>query len=112
MKNPICPHCQVELARWLTPTYQFADGLGFCTPWLYVCFNDECKMFVASFDYMKKSFGQKLGYRYMRHPDSGECASIPVGSAQALRGDIIDEEKDEQEELQRAEKTWRSGGGE
>lgn len=48
---------------------------------------------------MRKSYGQKLGYRCMKHPDSGEVASIPVGNAMALRGDIIDEEREQMKEF-------------
>jgi len=44
---------------------------------------------------MKKSYGQKLGYRFMIHPDSHESGGIPVGSPIALRGDIIDEREEE-----------------
>ncbi len=113
MKNrPLCPHCQVMLSRWSVPDFQFSDGLGWGCLWLYVCFNDKCKMFVSSFDYMKKSFGQKLGYRYMLHPDSGECSSIPVGGVNAMKGDVIDEEEEELAEQYKQEREWRRKGGE
>ena len=45
-KAPNCPHCGKELDKYDTPSFHFADGLGWCTDFLYVCFNDECPLYV------------------------------------------------------------------
>lgn len=105
-KKTICPHCGQKLNKWSVPTFNFSDGLGWCTPFLYVCFNDECSFFRNSWKQMYENYGQEMGYRYMLHPDSGESSSIPVGSRIAMKGDIIDEVKEalEKEELESRKK--------
>ena len=112
MTNPNCPHCGHEVKRWSTPTFSFSDGLGWCTPWLWICFNERCPLYVNSWEHMRKSYGVNIGYRYMKHPDSGEEGSIPVGSSIALRGDIIDEAEEEEREQQKKLASWRARGGE
>src|SRR5512140_3180784 len=96
-KKTVCPHCGHNLNKWSTPSFNFADGLGWCTPFLYVCFNDECKFYTNSWKHMYDAYGQEMGYRYMLHPDSGESSSLPCGSRYAMKGDIIDEIQETQE---------------
>jgi predicted RNA-binding Zn-ribbon protein involved in translation (DUF1610 family) len=96
-KKTTCPHCGQKLNKWSTPSFNFSDGLGWCTPFLYVCFNDECSFFRNSWKQMNEVYGQEMGYRFMLHPDSGESSSIPVGNRNAMKGDIIDEIKEAQE---------------
>lgn len=100
-KKTICPHCGHKLNKWSTPSFNFSDGLGWCTPFLYVCFNDECRFYVNSWKQMSDVYGQEMGYRYMIHPDSGESSSVPVGNKNAMKGDIVDEiiEAQEKEDL-------------
>jgi predicted RNA-binding Zn-ribbon protein involved in translation (DUF1610 family) len=108
-KKTVCPHCGQKLNKWSTPSFNFSDGLGWCTPFLYVCFNDECKFFRNSWKQMSEVYGQEMGYRYMIHPDSGESSSVPVGNRQAMKGDIIDEIKEAQEakELKERKKAFQ-----
>ena len=108
-KKVICPHCNQKLNKWSTPSFNFSDGLGWCTPFLYVCFNDECKFYQNSWKQMNEVYGQEMGYRYMLHPDSGESSSIPVGNRHAMKGDIIDEIKEAQEakELEERKKAFQ-----
>lgn len=105
-KEIVCPHCRQKLNKWSTPTFSFSDGLGWCTPFLYVCFNDECSFFTNSWKHMNEIYGQVMGYRYMLHPDSGESSSLPVGGKNAMKGDIIDEvrEAEEEQELEARKK--------
>jgi HEAT repeat protein/RNA polymerase subunit RPABC4/transcription elongation factor Spt4 len=107
-KKTVCPHCGQKLNKWSTPTFNFSDGLGWCTPFLYVCFNDECRFFQNSWKQMSEVYGQEMGYRYMIHPDSGESSSIPVGNRMSMKGDIIDEIKEAQEarELEERKKAF------
>lgn len=99
-KKVACPHCGQHLNKWSTPSFNFADGLGWCTPFLYVCFNDECSFFTNSWKHMNDSYGQEMGYRYMLHPDSGESSSVPVGGKNVMKGDIIDEIREAQEKAE------------
>ena len=106
----VCPHCGQKLNKWSTPTFNFADGLGWCNDFLYVCFNDECKYFRNSWKHMYETYGQEMGYRFMIHPDSGESASLPCGSRDAMKGDIIDEIKEarEKEDMEARKKAFQS----
>ncbi len=96
-EKAVCPHCGQKLNKWSTPTFNFADGLGWCSTFLYICFNDECTFFKNSWKHMSDTYGQEMGYRFMLHPDSGEASSLPCGSKYAMKGDIIDEIKEAQE---------------
>ncbi len=59
---------------------------------------------------MYETYGQEMGYRYMLHPDSGESSSLPCGSKEAMKGDIIDEIREAQEaqELEARKKAFQS----
>jgi hypothetical protein len=71
-EKAVCPHCGQKLNKWSTPTFNFSDGLGWCSTFLYVCFNDDCSHFKNSWKHMYETYGQEMGYRFMLHPDSGE----------------------------------------
>lgn len=70
-KAPNCPHCGKALDKYDTPSFHFADGLGWCTDFLYVCFNDECPLYVKGKKYLWEKYGQAASYRYMVYPDTG-----------------------------------------
>jgi hypothetical protein len=59
---------------------------------------------------MYETYGQEMGYRYMLHPDSGESSSLPCGSRDAMKGDIIDEiiEAQETADLEARKKAFQS----
>ncbi|MEW6108148.1 MAG: zinc ribbon domain-containing protein [Nitrospirota bacterium] len=109
-KKVVCPHCGHNLNKWSTPSFNFADGLGWCSTFLYVCFNDECSFFKNSWKHMYEVYGQEMGYRYMLHPDSGESSSLPVGGKDVMKGDIIDEIKEAREkaELEARKKAFQA----
>ncbi|MDO9287661.1 MAG: hypothetical protein Q7T83_02590 [Thermodesulfovibrionales bacterium] len=70
-KAPMCPHCGKECEKYETPIFHFADGLGWGTPFLYVCFNEECPLYVRGKKHMMEKYGQAATYRYMVYPDTG-----------------------------------------
>jgi hypothetical protein len=100
-KKPICPHCGQEMNMWATPTFNFSDGLGWGTDFLYVCFNDECPLYAEGWQNMMEHYGQVASYRCMCDPTSGRIECIPVLSPTALKGDIIDEVKEAEEKAQK-----------
>jgi len=106
-KEFICPHCEFRMNKWQVPPFNFADGLGWCTDHLYICFNDECGFFVNSWSHMDETFGQDMGYRCMIHPDSMEAMAIPAGSVDAMKGNIVDEiqEARDAESIERRSRT-------
>ncbi len=70
-KAPKCPHCGMELDKYDTPPFHFADGLGWGTPFLYVCFNEECPLYARGKKHMMENYGQAASYRYILYPDTG-----------------------------------------
>lgn len=99
-KPPICPHCGKEMNMWATPQFNFSDGLGWGGPFLYVCFNDECPLYVEGWESMMEHYGQVASYRCMCDPDTGNIECLPVLAPEALKGDIIDEAKQAEEKAQ------------
>jgi len=92
--RPDCPHCHQTLSKWATPSFNFSDGLGWGTDYLFVCFNDECNFYVRGWDRMMEKYGQRLSYRYMEYPDSKDSGAIPVASGMSAKGNIMDEEEE------------------
>lgn len=97
-EKPKCPHCGQEMFTWAVPPYHFADGLGWGTNFLYVCFNDECSFFLEGWERMMNFYGQKVSYRCMCHPESMEMGAIPVYSKDGLKGGLFDEEEEKAKE--------------
>ncbi len=52
-KKPKCPHCNLDMTLWEVPPINFSDGLGWGVPYLYVCFNDQCSLYVIGWDNLK-----------------------------------------------------------
>jgi hypothetical protein len=59
---------------------------------------------------MYETYGQEMGYRFMMHPDSGETSSVPVGGRDVMKGDIIDEvrEAEEEAEIEARKRTFQT----
>ena len=89
-EKPLCRHCSVEMCLWEVPPHSFSDGLGWGTPYLYVCFNDECPYYVEGWEWMETKYDQKASYRHRYDPNTGQTGPLPVWSSAALRGRIIE----------------------
>lgn len=92
-KKPICPHCGKEMKMWETPPFNFSDGLGWGSEFLYVCLNDECPLYVEGWASMMEHYGQVASYRCICDPISGKNECIPVFTSNALKGNTIDEQE-------------------
>jgi len=75
-KAPICPHCGKQTERYDCPPFHFADGLGWGTDFMYVCFNEECPPYVRGKKHLWEKYGQAASYRYMVYPDTGQEDTI------------------------------------
>ncbi|MDH3798288.1 MAG: zinc ribbon domain-containing protein, partial [Desulfobacterales bacterium] len=53
--KPNCPHCNEEMSLWEVPPVNVGDGLGWGTPYLYICFNDNCSCYKEGWDNMKEN---------------------------------------------------------
>ena len=92
-ERPHCIHCKQEMRKWSTPSFNFGDGLGWPTDFLYVCFNDECSFYMSGWERMMERYRQHASYRFMIDPSTGESGSIPVFTPHALKGNIISDEE-------------------
>jgi len=105
MPKPKCPHCGVEMSLWEEPAMRFGDGLGWGTPYLFVCINDNCELYQSGWKHIEESYAHRASYRCMNYPGSDVYECIPVFSDMGMRGQIVGEESlAEQEQLKEAVK--------
>jgi len=91
-KRPSCPHCNAEMSIWEVPPFSFSDGLGWCAPYLFICFNDECPPYVQGWDDMMENYAHNASVRCMCYPEKDKFEYIPVFSAMGATGQIIDDQ--------------------
>jgi len=98
-KRPVCPHCKEEMKLWEVPPVAFSDGLGWGTPYLYLCFNDDCPLYVQGWKNIQENYGHTSSYRCMCYPctDTFEC--MPVFSSMGGTAQIIDDQVIAQQEV-------------
>ncbi len=88
---PDCPHCKEKMKKTEPPPINVGDGLGWCTPYFYVCFNDECRFYVNGWENIRANYGKEASYRCMCYPDNGVMDAICVYTPAGLRGQIVEE---------------------
>ena len=105
LEKPKCPHCNESMSIWEVPPINFSDGLGWGTPYLFICFNDECTLYRKGWDNLKDNYAQTASYRCMNYPGTNQFELIPVFSPFGAKGQVIDDQVVlEQEMLKRAVK--------
>ncbi len=92
MQKPKCPHCQEEMKLWEVPPINFSDGLGWGSPFLFLCFNDECPLFVKGWEDLEENFAQRASMRCLNYPGTEQFECMPVFSRAGGQGQIVDEE--------------------
>jgi len=92
MAKPHCPHCEEEMRIWEVPPINVGDGLGWGEPYLFLCFNDDCKLYKRGWDDLAENFAQTASYRCFCYPSSGKFEVMPVFSPQGGKGQEIDEQ--------------------
>jgi len=75
---PTCPHCKAVMEQL------DSRHLDWDSPYLWVCFNDDCSLFKKGWNQMMENFGQLVSYRFMIHPESGTSGVIPAFSHEYL----------------------------
>ncbi len=88
--KPKCPHCGMEMNLWEVPPVTFSDGLGWGVPYLYMCFNDECSLYLEGWDNLRENYSQNASYRCICYPGTKQYECMPVFSPEGARGQIID----------------------
>ena len=91
-ERPVCSACGKKMIIWECPFFNFEDGLGWGTPYLYMCFNDDCPPYVSGWKNIKKNYGQIGSYRCICYPDSKKQDSMLVLSSAGGTGLIMDED--------------------
>lgn len=75
---PTCPHCKAKMEQ------MDSRHLDWESPYLWVCYNNECTLFKKGWGQMMENYGQLVSYRFMIHPQSGQNGVIPAFSQQYL----------------------------
>ncbi len=91
-EKPLCPHCKAEMNLWEVPPFSFSDGLGWGTPYLFVCFNDECSLYLNGWNNIQENYAFNASYRCMNYPGSKQFECMPVFSPLGAKGQIIDDQ--------------------
>ena len=92
LEKPHCPHCKEEMKIWESPPFAFSDGLGWDSPYLFVCFNDECPCYIEGWKNLMDNYAQHASYRCIQSPNSTNFDLMPVFSEVGGTGQIVDEE--------------------
>lgn len=101
-KRPNCPNCQKEMQIWEVPPITFSDGLGWGSPYLYLCFNDDCPLYVSGWDNIKEHYSHHASYRCFCYPDKKNFEVMPVFSPVGATGQIITDQAIAEEEALKA----------
>jgi len=97
--KPTCPDCGKVMSLWEVPPINFSDGLGWGSPYLYICFNDDCPIYRQGWENMKENYNQTASYRRMNYPGTDQFELMPVFSPMGGQGQIIDDQVLLQEEM-------------
>lgn len=98
LDKPHCPHCDLEMKLWESPPFAVGDGLGWDSPYLFVCFNDECPCYVEGWKNLMDNYAQHASYRCIQSPNSTNFELMPVFSPAGGSGQIVDEQAAAEEE--------------
>ncbi len=93
MEKPRCPHCDTEMTLWEVPPITFGDGLGWGTPYLFVCFNDECSAYKEGWDNLMETVEFSASYRCINTPGEENFQYMPVFSPAGGKGQMLDDQE-------------------
>ena len=91
MEKPHCPHCDEVMTLWEIPPINFSDGLGWQTPYLFVCFNDDCPSYKKGWQHMMDSVEAPASYRCFCEPGAKNFEYMPVFSPLGGTGSVLDD---------------------
>ncbi|MCG8686459.1 MAG: zinc ribbon domain-containing protein [Desulfobacterales bacterium] len=103
MDKPNCPHCKEAMTLWEIPPINFSDGLGWQTPYLFVCFNDDCPSYRGGWEHLMDTMEAPASYRCYVEPGATNFEYMPVFSPIGATGGQLDDaaliEQEAQKEL-------------
>lgn len=88
-EKPHCPHCNQEMSLWEVPPIPMGDGLGWGTPYMFVCFNDECQIYTDGWENISENYGHNASYRSICYPGTDNFECMPVFGKAGAKGQII-----------------------
>ena len=91
-KRPLCKYCGQEMSLWEAPDMAIDDGLGWGTPYMFVCFNDKCRLYAQGWDNIRENYGRTASYRCICYPGTENFECMSVYGPQGGQGQIVDEE--------------------
>jgi hypothetical protein len=91
MDKPLCPDCSAEMTLWEVPQIAFGDGLGWGTPYLFVCFNDNCSSYNNGWDHLQDSMEAVASYRCILEPGRDNFEYMPVFSPMGGKGQELND---------------------
>ena len=91
-ERPKCTYCGKKMRIWEVPQFSFEDGLGWGTPYLFVCFNNRCPMYEQGWDNIRRNYGRHASYRCICYPGNNTYACMAIFSQIGATGQIIDDE--------------------
>ncbi len=97
--KPKCQHCGEEMSIWETPLMTFSDGLGWGSPYMFMCTNDECPLYAQGWQNIEENYGHNASYRCICYPDGKQFECMPVFSPMGAKGQVIDDEVILQQEM-------------
>ncbi len=93
MKKPHCPDCNTEMTLWEVPPITFSDGLGWGTPYLFVCFNNDCSAYKKGWDNMMETMEHTASYRCINSPGQSNFEYMPVFSQIGGTGQMMNDDE-------------------
>ncbi|MBT7889202.1 MAG: zinc ribbon domain-containing protein [Deltaproteobacteria bacterium] len=92
MDKPRCPHCEQDMTLWEVPPINFSDGLGWGSPYLFICFNDDCPSYKKGWDHLNETMQTTASYRCINEPGNSSFDYMPVFSPMGAQGGRLDDE--------------------
>jgi hypothetical protein len=92
-----CPHCHQRLSCCNAPPFHVGDGLGWGTEVFFLCLNDDCPLFVNSWQQFELQYGHSASCRFMQLPGEKKGSPMMVGGREAFKGSEIDPESIKQQ---------------
>ena len=91
-ERPKCIYCGEQMSIWEVPQFPFEDGLGWGTPYLFVCFNNQCPMYEQGWNHIRRNYGRYASYRCICYPGNKKYACMAIFGPKGATGQIIDDE--------------------
>ena len=88
-----CPHCNTRLSCCQAPPFHVGDGLGWGCEVLFVCLNNDCPLFVKSWQRFEEVYGHSSSCRYVVVPGEPSGSAMMVQGKDAFTGSVIDPEE-------------------